>query len=368
MNGEQFREVVFTVSQSLRPDESHDIAYINSLPEKFLKARPIEVLMQLEVEQKIYQDNPETLVKVLETVNRHDLAGKVKRAIKTMKKKKNPQNPASISDHHQTLHVELALSKMQIEYATHRIRLLEKNFHHISSTNAINFQSAIDCCSKASHSLTLIEKTLKSESDGSSSDEEPALNSSGSIHSLNSLARKEKEMYQERMTEECKFIAQFIKMLNDVIFSYQCVAKRHLAPIPLPGLTKECTITLPSTRYDHYDDIEPRDRTVSVSSMNDSGFADVSPFLITRTKSQDNELDDEAIYEELGPAPEERARLQTPVEDGDNEGGYTRLTLCSVPKSEYTKINTHTRYLPAPFPGQVNKRTCCGTPGIAEYT
>ncbi|XP_019853395.1 PREDICTED: uncharacterized protein LOC109582843 isoform X2 [Amphimedon queenslandica] len=341
MNGEQFREVVFTVSQSLRPDESHDIAYINNLPEKFLKARPIEVLMQLEVEQKIYQDNPESLAKVLETVNRHDLAGKVKKAIKTMKKKKNPQNPANISDHLQTLHVELALSKMQIEYATHRIRLLKKNFHHISSTNAINFQSAIDCCSKASQSLTLIQKTLKSESDGSSSDEEPALNSSGSLHSLNSLAKKEKEMYQERMTEECK---------------------RHLAPIPLPGLTKECTTRPPSTRHDHYDDIEPRDRTVSVSSMNDSGFVDVSPFLKTKTKPQDNELDDEAIYEELGPAPDERARLQTPVENGDNEGGYMKLTLCNVPKSEYTKINMHTRYLPARFPGQVNKKTCCGTP------
>ena len=210
MNGEQFRDVVFTVSLNLRPDESHDIAYLYELPEKFRKARPIEVLMQLEVEQKIYQDNPETLVKVLERVNRHDLAGKVKRAIKTMKKKKSPQNPTNISDNLQTLHVELALSKMQIEYATHRIRLLEKNFHHISSANAFNFQSAIDYCSKAGHSLTLIEKTLKSESsftcDGSSSDEEPALNSSGSLHSLKSLATKEKKMYQERMTEECKFI------------------------------------------------------------------------------------------------------------------------------------------------------------------
>ena len=102
---------------------------------------------------------------------------------------------------------------------------------------------------------------------------------------------------------------------------------------------------------------------MSVSSMNDSGFGDVSPFLRTRTKSQDNEVDDEAIYEELGPAPEDRARLQTPVEDGDNEGGYTKLKPCSVPKSEYAKINSHTRYLPAPFPGQVNKKSCCGTSG-----
>ena len=206
MSVEQFRDMVFNVSQSLKPEESHDIAYMYDLPEQFRKARPIEVLMQLEVEQKIYKDNPETLAKVLEKVKRMDLANKVKKLIKKRKKSLQNSETAIISDPFQTLHVELALSKMQIEYATHRIKLLERNFSHVSSADTADFKLAIDYCRGASHTLTMIKEALKNDSspyDSSGSDEE-STGATGSLHSLKSLWTKEKALHKQRETE-CNF-------------------------------------------------------------------------------------------------------------------------------------------------------------------
>lgn len=125
-----------------------------------------------------------------------------------------------------------------------------------------------------------------------------------------------------------------------------------MKPIPRLGLARKGTITTTELQ-----DIEPRGRTISVSSMNDSGFSDVTPFL--RTRLQNNEGDNEAIYEELVPLPEERARLQTPVENGESEYGYTKLMLSSVTNSDYTTVNRHTRHLPSIFSGNENRRDCC---------
>lgn len=205
MSNEQFRDIVFAVSQSLRSEESHDIAYLHELPERFFHSRPIEVLMQLEIQQIIYKENPETLAKVMDRVKRADLASKVRKW--TKKKNKNKQTSKSTGgscdrDPSHLLHFELALAKMHIEHAAHRMNVLQEHIQQWTLLN-VNFTMAIDSCRHTTHCLSTIEKRVR---------ESPTLNSCSSSEediatslSSSSSSFQERDHHRTDRRDECKY-------------------------------------------------------------------------------------------------------------------------------------------------------------------
>ena len=182
----EFRDIVFQAARSLRQEESQDLVYLYNLPPSFSQSRPIEVLMQLEVLQKISESNPETLAIVLERVKRFDLAKDVRKWMKQSKKKKEKRT--AIISHDQTptptsqfLHAEVAITKMTIEHAVHRLHVLQEHIELWSSNCDVSHElnDAVQFCSFVTTKLSTIEKKLvpgrcfrRSSSSPSSSDEE----------------------------------------------------------------------------------------------------------------------------------------------------------------------------------------------------
>ena len=184
----EFRDIVFQAARSLRQEESQDLVYLYDLSPNFKDSRPMDVLMQLEVLQKISESNPETLANVLERVKRFDLAKDVRKWMKQGKKKKVkrsatvPHAPTS-----QFLHAEVAISKMTTEHLIHRLHVLQGHIELWSSNCDVSpeLNDAIQLCSRVTTNLSTIEKkigpsryTRNLRSTPSSSDEEMSLHSS----------------------------------------------------------------------------------------------------------------------------------------------------------------------------------------------
>lgn len=187
MNSDSFRDAVYMVSQGLRPEESQDIAYLYDLPERFHHTRTITVLRQLEHQQHISRERPETLAIMMDRIKRADLAGKVRKMIKKKKKQKSTEEGPQArcmkyNDHHgDLLHCELEWEKMQMEHTTHRINKLQEHLHHWSmaagerkpslNSTANDFKKALEYCHKISLCLSNIERRMvpDSSTNGSSS-------------------------------------------------------------------------------------------------------------------------------------------------------------------------------------------------------
>ena len=182
----EFRDIVFQAARSLRQEESQELAYLYKLSPNFKDSRPMEVLMQLEVLQDISESNPETLAIVLERVKRFDLAKEVRKWIKQGKKKKEKRTAIVPHDSTSTptsqfLHAEVAITKMTLEHAIHRLHVLQEHIELWSSNCDVSpeLSDAVQLCSNVTIKLSTIERkigtgrcTRRSSSTPSSSDEE----------------------------------------------------------------------------------------------------------------------------------------------------------------------------------------------------
>ena len=179
----EFRDIVFQAARSLRQEESQDLVYLYNLSPNFKDSRPMDVLMQLEVLQKISESNPETLAGVLERVKRFDLAKDVRKWMKQGKKKKEKRSATVLHDPttSQFLHAEVAITKMTLEHAIHRLHVLQEHIELWSSNCDVSpeLSDAVQLCSCVTTKLSTIEKkigpsryTRRSSSTPSSSDEE----------------------------------------------------------------------------------------------------------------------------------------------------------------------------------------------------
>ena len=169
----EYKDVVLSMSRGLKVDESNDLAYLYELPQC---NRSLDVLMQLEVRQIISEGNPESLPKVLERVNRADLASKARKSKwykSTIKKKKLGSvgaTPPPSTD--KLMQMELDLIRSHLKVLKEHSKTWSVPSSTAESAVSGDFETIMDCLNK-------IERKIKTEADfcnfssnGSSSEEE----------------------------------------------------------------------------------------------------------------------------------------------------------------------------------------------------
>ena len=75
----EYRAFLLQIAEKLSQDDSKKIAYLEGLPPDMeSKPAPLTFLMQLEMRGRVSASRPDDLAKILEEIERHDLAKKVK--------------------------------------------------------------------------------------------------------------------------------------------------------------------------------------------------------------------------------------------------------------------------------------------------